>query len=92
MGEAQDGMYIVKDGITYQVTPRIAEKFPIAKKYNLMTGEVIYPTNADHVRGMTDEELAEWATTIGRTFGEEYEGYMSALGWLKAPVEEVDNG
>lgn len=44
-------------------------------------------TNADRIRGMTDEELAEWATTVGRTFGEEYEGYMSALDWLKSPVE-----
>ena len=48
-------------------------------------------TNADRIRSMTDEELAEWATTVGRTFGEEYEGYMSALDWLKSPVE-VDNG
>lgn len=48
------------------------------------------PTNADRIRAMSDEELAEWATTVGRTFGEEYEGYMSALDWLKAPVEEVD--
>lgn len=44
-------------------------------------------TNADHLRQMSDKELAEWVTTVGRTFGEEYEGYMSALGWLKAPAE-----
>ena len=45
-------------------------------------------TNADSIRAMTDEELAEWVTTVGRTFGEEYEGYMSALDWLKSPVEK----
>ena len=44
-------------------------------------------TNADKIRAMTDEELAEWVTTKGRTFGEEYEGYMSLLDWLKSPVE-----
>lgn len=46
-------------------------------------------TNADRIRSMSDEELAEWVTTVGRTFGEEYEGYMSVLDWLKAP-EDVD--
>ena len=45
-------------------------------------------TNADALRAMSDEELAEWVTTKGRTFGEEYEGYMSLLDWLKSPVEE----
>lgn len=28
-------------------------------------------TNSDRIRAMTDEELAEWVTTKGRTFGEE---------------------
>lgn len=45
-------------------------------------------TNADRIRQMTDEELAEWATTIGRTFGEEYEGFMSCLDWLKKEVDD----
>lgn len=48
-------------------------------------------TNYDRLISKTPEELAEWVTTKGRTFGEEYEGYMSVLDWLKAPVE-VDNG
>ena len=46
-------------------------------------------TNADRIRSYTDEELAEFISGKGRTFGEEYEGYMSALDWLK---QEVDNG
>ena len=45
-------------------------------------------TNADRIRQMSDEELAEWVTTVGRTFGEEYEGYMSLLDWLKAEASE----
>ncbi len=40
-------------------------------------------TNADRIRSMTDEELAEFISGKARTFGEEYEGYMSALDWLK---------
>jgi hypothetical protein len=40
-------------------------------------------TNADRIRAMTDEELAEFISGMARTFGEEYEGYMSALDWLK---------
>ena len=47
-------------------------------------------SNADRIRSMSDEELAEWTTTVGRTFGEEYEGYMSVLDWLKSPVEAQD--
>ena len=40
-------------------------------------------TNADRIRNMTDEKLAEFISGEARTFGEEYEGYMSALDWLK---------
>lgn len=43
-------------------------------------------TNADRIRSMTDEELAEFISGKARTFGEEYEGYMSALDWLKQEV------
>lgn len=45
-------------------------------------------TNADRIRAMTDEELAEFISDKARTFGEEYEGYMSALDWLKQEVGE----
>ena len=45
-------------------------------------------TNADRIRAMTDEELAEWVVNVGRTFGEEYEGYASLLDWLKQEVSE----
>ena len=44
-------------------------------------------TNADKIRAMTDEELAEFISGKARTFGEEYEGYMSALDWLKQEAE-----
>ena len=44
-------------------------------------------TNADRIRSMSDEELAEFISNKARTFGEEYEGYMSALDWLKEEGE-----
>lgn len=45
-------------------------------------------TNYDRLISKTPEELAEWVTTEGRTFGEEYEGYMSVLDWLKTPLNK----
>ena len=48
-----------------------------------LTGELPKETNADRVRHMTDEELARYLTTFQNTFGEEYEGMMSCLEWLK---------
>lgn len=45
-------------------------------------------SNGDRIRGMGDEELAEYLTSFQNTFGEEYEGMMSCLEWLKQPVEE----
>lgn len=45
-------------------------------------------TNADHIRSMTNEELARFISGKARGFGEEYEGYMSALDWLQEPIED----
>lgn len=44
-------------------------------------------TNADRIRQMTDEELAKFLVNFKNTFGEEYEGEMSCLEWLKEEVE-----
>lgn len=45
-------------------------------------------TNADRIRSMTDEELAEFLITgFVNTFGEEYEGEQSFLGWLQSEAE-----
>ena len=46
-------------------------------------------TNGDCLRAMGDEELAEFISGKARTFGEEYEGYMSALDWLKEEAEDA---
>lgn len=45
-------------------------------------------TNADRIRAMSDEELAEFLVNFKNTFGEEYEGIMSCLDWLKSPTND----
>lgn len=44
-------------------------------------------TNADRIRSMSDEELAEFLVNFKNTFGEEYEGGMSCLDWLQSEAE-----
>jgi hypothetical protein len=45
-------------------------------------------TNADWIRSMTDEELAEFIVNLENHFGEEYEGEQSCLSWLQKESEE----
>ena len=44
-------------------------------------------TNADRIRNMSDEELAEFLVGFKNTFGEEYEGQGSCLDWLQSEEE-----
>lgn len=44
-------------------------------------------TNADRIRNMSDEELAEFLITFKNTFGEEYEGEASCMEWLQSEAE-----
>lgn len=44
-------------------------------------------TNADRIRNMSDEELAEFLVGFKNTFGEEYEGEVSCMGWLQSEAE-----
>jgi hypothetical protein len=44
-------------------------------------------TNADRIRNMSDEELAEFLVTFKNTFGEEYEGEASCMDWLQSEAE-----
>ena len=49
-------------------------------------------TKADLIKSLSVEELAEYLSDIAGWLSE-YEGKAHALlKWLKAPVEEVDNG
>lgn len=60
-----DGFYLVKNGITYKVDLPM-DKTRFTKRINILTGEVYYPTNADRIRSMTDEELAEFIAKVQR--------------------------
>lgn len=44
-------------------------------------------TQADKIMVMSDEELAQFLVNFKNTFGEEYEGKMSCLDWLKSEIE-----
>lgn len=44
-------------------------------------------TNADRIRNMSDEELAEFLVGFKNTFGEEYEGEANCMEWLQSEVE-----
>ncbi len=52
-----------------------------------ITSSKFTTTNADRIRNMSDEELAEFLVTFKNTFGEEYEGEASCLGWLQSEAE-----
>lgn len=45
-------------------------------------------TNADRIRSMTDEELADFIINFENRFGEEYDGEQSCLSWLQKESEE----
>lgn len=45
-------------------------------------------TNADRIRNMSDEELAEFLVGFKNTFGEEYEGEASCMEWLQSEAEQ----
>ena len=44
-------------------------------------------TNADRIRNMSDEELAEFLINFKNTFGEEHEGQQSCVDWLQSEVK-----
>ena len=52
-----------------------------------ITSSKFTTTNADRIRNMSDEELAEFLITFKNTFGEEYEGEASCMDWLRSEAE-----
>lgn len=52
-----------------------------------ITSSKFTTTNADRIRNMSDEELAEFLLTFKNTFGEEYEGEASCMEWLQSEAE-----
>ena len=52
-----------------------------------------HKTNADRIRSMSDEELAEWALFRAPQIGREYShSLIGLITWLQQPAEEADNG
>lgn len=49
------------------------------------------PTNADHIRSMTDEELARWLYNFFWC-GKKYIHLSCILGWLQLPAEDGEDG
>ena len=92
----KDDVYIVKDGVLYKITPKI--QMPFSKRVNVMTGEVYYPSNADRIRQMTDEEQAEyidqhtaeamWCESPPKDCPPHEECMKCILDWLKQEVTE----
>ena len=54
------------------------------------TGFILYQeTNADRVRRMSDEELADWAINKAPSIGKNYtDSRLGLLDWLQQPAEE----
>lgn len=44
-------------------------------------------TNYDKIHNMTDEQLSRFLIEFENKFGEEYEGEMSCLDWLRKPID-----
>lgn len=94
-----DGWYLVKDGMTYRVEVPI-NKMRFTKSVNILTGEVYYPSNADRIRSMTDEELDKFLGEVqwdvanycgGVTQKQEYpvpEQRGAWLDWLKEEAKD----
>ena len=54
------------------------------------TGAILVPeTNADRIRRMSDEELADWAINKAPSIGKNYtDSRLGLLDWLQQPAEE----
>lgn len=62
-------------------------KWTYAKLAESNVGKDDKQTNADRIRNMSDEELAEFLVGFKNTFGEEYEGEASCMEWLQSEAE-----
>lgn len=60
-------------------------------KYNEQAGIKDKLLNGGNIRSMTDEQLARFLIGFKNTFGEEYEGEMSCLDWLRSEVDAVSD-
>lgn len=84
--------YLKRPGYTPTLFGMKVETSNMPEEYDFMLMDkleyFVFRSNADRIRNMTDEELAKFISGKARTFGEEYEGYMSALDWLRQEAED----
>lgn len=69
-----------------------AEKHGLPERYEADAKDIPTKkpqTNADRIRSMTDEELAEWLTNMTDDFGEDEELYKSIYNLDTEKVEEI---
>ena len=79
-------------GCVYRTESDLCKKFTTDHSISFCVGRNCpdrKESNADRIRAMTDEELAKFISGKARTFGEEYEGYVSAFEWLQAESGEA---
>lgn len=80
----KDTVIIYQKGDSKEHLSIMDKDYPLIHKF---IAESKPKTNADMIRSMTDEELAEFLITFKNIFGEEYEGEASCVEWLQSEVE-----
>lgn len=80
----KDTVIIYKKGGSEEHLSIMDKDYPLICKF---IRESKSETNADRIRNMSDEELAEFFITFKNTFGKEYEGEASCMEWLQSEAE-----
>lgn len=80
----KDTVIIYQKGDSKEHLSIMDKDYPLIRKF---ITESKPKTNADRIRNMSDEELAEFLVGFKNTFGEEYEGEASCMEWLQSEVE-----
>lgn len=80
----KDTVIIYKKGGNEEHLSIMDKDYPLIRKF---IRENKSETNADRIRNMSDEELAEFLVGFKNTFGEEYEGEASCMEWLQSEAE-----
>lgn len=80
----KDTVLIYKKGGSEEHLSIMDKDYPLIRKF---IRESKSETNADRIRNMSDEELAEFLVGFKNTFGEEYEGEASCMEWLQSEAE-----
>nr|DAV83376.1 MAG TPA: protein of unknown function (DUF3378) [Bacteriophage sp.] len=80
----KDTVIIYKKGGSEEHLSIMDKDYPLIRKF---IRESKSETNAERIRNMSDEELAEFLVGFKNTFGEEYEGEASCMEWLQSEAE-----